>query len=97
MEAAQASIGQGPLRPAEGKEPKALQAEITRLMASCEKLRARKRFFANKVEEITNPPPPPPRPSSPTPGAPPAGAARAAYWVWCDPALLCRCALTHQP
>ena len=70
MEAAQAPIGQGPLRPAEGKEPKALQAEISRLMASCEKLRARKRFFANKVEEITNPPPPPPRPSSPTSVAP---------------------------
>ena len=70
MEAAQAPIGQGPLRPAEGKEPKALQAEISRLMASCEKLRARKRFFANKVEEIANPPPPPPGPSSSTPAPP---------------------------
>ena len=70
MEAAQAPTGQGPLRPAEGKEPKALQAEISRLMASCEKLRARKRFFANKVEEITNPPPPPPGPSSSIPAAP---------------------------
>ena len=66
MEAAQAPIGEGPLRPAEGKEPKALQSEITRLMASCEKLRARKRFFANKVEEINDPPPPPPCPSSST-------------------------------
>lgn len=70
MEAAQAPIGQGPLRPAEGKEPKALQAETSRLMSSCEKLRARKRFFANKVEEINNPPPPPPRPSSPAPANP---------------------------
>ena len=70
MEAAQAPVGQGPLRPAEGKEPKALQAEISRLMASCEKLRARKRFFANKVEEITNPSPAPPGPSLPTPAGP---------------------------
>lgn len=70
MEAAQAPIGQGPLRPAEGKEPKALQAESIRLMASCEKLRARKRFFANKVEEIGNPPAAPLGPSSPTPAGP---------------------------
>ena len=67
MEAAQAPIGQGPLRPAEGKDPKALQVEISRLMTSCEKLRARKRFFANKVEEINNPPPAPARLSSPAP------------------------------
>lgn len=60
-EAAQAPIGEGPLRPALAKDPKTLQAEISRLMTSCEKLRARKRFFANKVEEINNPPPPPPR------------------------------------
>lgn len=40
-------------------------------MTSCEKLRARKRFFANKVDEINNPPPPlPPRAPSPVPAAP---------------------------
>lgn len=55
MTAAQARIGEGPLRAAEGKEPKVLQSEVTHLMNACEKLRARKRFFANKVEEITNP------------------------------------------
>ena len=55
MTAAQARIGEGPLRAAEGKEPKALQSEVTHLMSTCEKLRARKRFFANKVEEINNP------------------------------------------
>ena len=55
MTAAQARIGEGPLRAAEGKEPKALQSEVAHLMNICEKLRARKRFFANKVEEINNP------------------------------------------
>ena len=55
MTAAQARIGEGPLRAAEGKEPKALQSEVAHLMNVCEKLRARKRFFANKVEEINNP------------------------------------------
>ncbi|KAL0039084.1 hypothetical protein WJX77_007371 [Trebouxia sp. C0004] len=52
MTAAQARVGEGPLRAAEGKEPKALQSEVAHLMNVCEKLRARKRFFANKVEEI---------------------------------------------
>ena len=55
MTAAQARVGEGPLRAAEGKEPKALQSEVAHLMNVCEKLRARKRFFANKVEEINNP------------------------------------------
>ncbi len=55
MTAAQARIGEGPLRAAEGKEPKALQSEVAHLMNVCEKLHARKRFFANKVEEINNP------------------------------------------
>ncbi len=55
MTAAQARIGEGPLRAAEGKESKALQSEVAHLMNVCAKLRARKRFFANKVEEINNP------------------------------------------
>lgn len=63
MTAAEARIGEGPLRAAEGKEPKALQSEVAHLMTACEKLRARKRFFANKVDEITNPRAAPTQPS----------------------------------
>ena len=73
MEAAQARSGEGLLRKpaADYAACSQLESVIETMMKGCEHLRARKRFFANKVEE-TNASGSPPRGSPAPPGGSPA-------------------------